>query len=87
MIIESQDELNAMEFVCELASAYTDRICNDLNPKEEEMFKHLTVPGTDSDGSVLENKVQMDYSVIYWLQLQIKKNDTLHAISEPKVKG
>jgi hypothetical protein len=72
MILESQDEKNAFEFVCKLADLATDRICNDLNIEDRIKFNHLLVE-TDDEGNIIMRNITMDFDVIYWLKNQVKK--------------
>lgn len=73
MILESQEEKDAFEFVCNLASELTDRrICNDLETQDLVKFKHLKVKGDDFDGTPIERNVSYDGDVIFWLKNQIR---------------
>ena len=73
MKLENNDEKEAFEFICKLASERTDRICNDLEPEDEKKFKHLKVKTFDMDTEreILTN-VEMDFDVIQWLKDQIE---------------
>jgi len=74
MILESEDERNAFKFVCKLASNATDIICNDLEPKDYEMFKHLNVPTYDvEEKTEIMTNISADYDVLYWLQNEVKE--------------
>lgn len=71
MILENEDERKAWEFVRQLASMATDRICNDLEKEDEEQFKHLLVD-CDDDGKIIQVPIKMDYDVLHWLIKQVK---------------
>ena len=79
MIFESELEKTAFDYMSSLASECTDRRgCNDLENEMREKFKGLTVPGEDTDGSIFQREINMDFDVCHWLILQIKeveKND------------
>lgn len=72
MILETQDEKNAFNFVCGLADMATDRGCNDLEKEDEEKFKHLLVE-TDDGGKTVMRPITMDFDVIHWLKKQKKE--------------
>ena len=68
MKFENDDEKNAFEFVCQLASIATDRICNDLSKEDYEKFKHLNVLSGDIKGNTIVDGVKYDFDVIEWLR-------------------
>lgn len=82
MILETEDEKNAFEFVCELADKATDRICNDLEKKDQDKFKHLEVETTEMpENKVIMRPITMDFDILHWLKGQVKIKDKL---SRPK---
>ena len=58
----------------ELASSACDRICNDLNPEQQEMFKHLNVMTID-DGVEVPRPICYDFDIIEWVRNQIKETE------------
>ena len=71
MILETEQEKKAWEFVSSLALSATDRICNDLNQEEVKKFEGLTTD-CDDNGIIIEIPIVSDYQVIGWLGGQIK---------------
>jgi hypothetical protein len=58
-----------------LASELTDRRgCNDLDSADVEKFKGLTVD-CDDGGKIIQVPINMDFSVIHWLQVQLKGDE------------
>lgn len=75
MILETEKEKEAWEFVKKLCDKATDRICNDLENEDYEKFKDLNVKSYDIfDKEVIDVKVQMDWQVVEWLNNQVKEN-------------
>lgn len=73
MRLDSKDEKEAFEFICELASELTGRRgCNDLNPPEKQKFKHLKVIRGDVYGKKVEENITFDFDVIHWLKAKIE---------------
>ena len=70
MILETQEEKDAFEFVCKLASMATDRVCNDLEKEDMKKFGHLLVD-TDDEGKIVQRKIYLDFDVIHWLKKQV----------------
>ena len=72
MILENKQEKEAFKFLFSIASEETSRRgCNDLPNEIMEIFKGLTVPGSDGE-KVVQREIVFDFDVCYWLQLQIK---------------
>ena len=75
MILETEDEKNAFEFVCRLADMATDRVCNDLNKEDYDKFKHLEVETTEMpENKVIMRNITMDFDVLHWLKKQVKED-------------
>ena len=72
MILENKQEKDAFDFVMNLASEQTERICNDLSKEIVEKFKGLTVD-TDDGGKIVEREIVFDSDIIQWLEKQVKK--------------
>lgn len=79
MILETKQEKDAFEFVCGLASLFTDRtICNDLDASEENKFKHIRCERRTADGKLdAVTPAQYDSDVLCWLEEQVKYSDGL----------
>jgi len=74
MILETQQERDAFEFVLSLADKYTFRRgCNDLTEKEKEKFQGLTIQVSDVLGNTYKTDLWLDSHVIQWLADQVKK--------------
>lgn len=72
MIFENQDEKEAFELVCDIASEATSRAgCNDLDSEQRKKFGHLQVETTD-EGKQVMREVIYDFDVLYWLQTRAK---------------
>lgn len=69
MILESAEELDAFEFVCDLASSACDRGCNDLSPEMVKKFSGLTIP-CDEDGKIVQRPIQYDFDIVAWFILR-----------------
>ena len=75
MILETKEEKEAFEFICNLASELTDRRgCNDLDLDDKNKFCHLIIQSSDTNGDKFFRKVTMDFDVIQWLRGQIKED-------------
>lgn len=72
MILETKTEKIAFDFVCNIASELTsNRGCNDLEQKDVEKFKGLTVD-IDDEGNIIQREIVYDFDILYWLQTQVK---------------
>ena len=72
MILETQEEKDAFEFICKLADERTNRICNDLPKEYVKKFQGLQVESSNTDGNKFLRQVTMDFDIIHWLKKQIK---------------
>lgn len=83
MILETQDEINAFKFLCDLANESTNRICNDLEPNQQQAFGHLLVKTFDMETeSEIDKNVEMDFEVVNWLIAQVTPNSEKQKVGE-----
>jgi len=75
MILETQEEKDAFDYVWELASEITDRRgCNDLTQEEITKFKNLQIETTEMpSGKVYLRPATMDFDIVWWLKKQVKQ--------------
>lgn len=74
MILETEDERKAFEFICNIASdEFSRRGCNDLSTEDEKRFGHLLVQREDVDQTIFLDAVKFDFDILEWLKIQIKK--------------
>ena len=73
MILETEEEKNAFEFVCELASERCNlRGCNDLSQEDMKKFKGMMVDRED-EGEIFKDKVKFDFDIIFWIENKAKE--------------
>ena len=72
MILESELEREAFDYICErLGDYFADNGCNDLEKEALEKFKSLKIKRDDAG---IEH-VRYDFDIITWLREQIRDKD------------
>jgi len=75
MILETEDERSAFDFICGLASEQiVNKEHNELKKPFDETFGHLKIRNSKGDGLTgIPRKIMFDFDVLFWLQQQVKK--------------
>ena len=74
MILENQQEKDAFDFICQLASELTSRNgCNDLDKDIFNKFQEQTITSEEIDTktqktNTFERKIMYDFDVLHWLK-------------------
>ena len=72
MIIQSDDERNALLLILALAGAYCSRRgCDDLTPEQKKLFGHLTIKVMNK-GVDVDAPCKSCYDVVTWLLENMK---------------
>lgn len=75
MILETEYEREAFDFICELASELTSRRgCNDLPEDIRKKFESLglAAKSSDTDGKVIPRPITYDFDILWWLAEQVR---------------
>ena len=69
MILESEDEKNAFNFIYNIASETLGNAgCNDLDSDMCKKFSHLKVPSDDELRPII-----YDFDILFWLKNQLRE--------------
>lgn len=79
MILENKTEEKIWELVKNFAYRGTDRICDDLEPKEKEIVRGLKVYIEDN-GKMIKNDIYSQGQIIEWLDSQITKQSEFDSL-------